>query len=177
MKNKQIISLTVALVFGFFLSALLLSRPNFVNQVSAKELAVKTDDDFDAAAALAKLRESIKGKEQEPAEKVFKNIQIFKGRPAAQVLGIMQMGFTRAISANCTYCHTPEDWSSDHKSKKQVAREMWTMTQNINNQSLKAIKNISEKATINCMTCHRGQKTPAISMPPPNPPATANPKP
>jgi hypothetical protein len=43
---------------------------------------------FDQAAALAKLREQIKGKEREPAETVFKNIQLpmFKGSPAARVL-------------------------------------------------------------------------------------------
>lgn len=177
MKRKKLLTIIIVLAFGCFLTAIFFARPTFENKVSAETFAVNfADDEFDQAAALAKLRESIKGREQEPAEKVFKNIQIFKGRPAAQVLGIMQSGFTRAINANCTYCHTPEDWSNDDKEKKQVAREMWDMTQNINNQSLKAIKNISEKATINCMTCHRGQKTPAINMPPPSPVPTIQPK-
>src|SRR5262245_7800276 len=52
---------------------------------------------FDQAAELAKLREAIKGKETEPAEKVFKNIQTLKGFPARNVLGIMEIGFSRSL--------------------------------------------------------------------------------
>lgn len=151
--------------------------PNLENRVQAETLAIKLDDDFNQDQALAKLREQIKGKEREPAETVFKNIQILKGRPAAQVLGIMQKGFSRSLGVNCTHCHAPEDWSSESKNKKQIAREMWTMQTNINSQMLKNIKNISERATINCTTCHRGQTTPALNLPPPSPSPTASPKP
>jgi hypothetical protein len=178
MKNKQrIISLAVICVFGMFLIMVFFARPNLENRVQAETLAIKLDDDFNQDQALAKLREQIKGKEKEPAETVFKNIQILKGRPAAQVLGIMQMGFSRSLGVTCTHCHTPEDWSSESKNKKQIAREMWTMQANINSQMLKNIKNISERATINCTTCHRGQTTPATNLPPPSPSPTASPKP
>jgi hypothetical protein len=125
MKNKQrIISLAVILAFGMFLMMVFFVRPNLENRVQAETLAIKLDDDFNQDQALAKLREQIKGKESEPAETVFKNIQILKGRPAAQVLGIMQMGFSRSLGVNCTHCHTPEDWSSESKNKKQIAREI-----------------------------------------------------
>ncbi len=178
MKNQQrIISLVVIFVFGCFLTAIFFARPNFEPKVNAEELTANMDDDFDQAAALAKLREQIKGKEKEPAETVFKNIQILKGRPAAQVLGIMQMGFSRSLGVTCTHCHTPEDWANEDKTKKQIAREMWTMQANINTQMLKNIKNISERATINCTTCHRGQTTPALNLPPPSPTPTATTKP
>jgi hypothetical protein len=178
MKQKQrIILLFVILIFGCFLTATFFSRPSFQTQVKAEELTINSFDDFDQAAALAKLREQIKGKEREPAETVFKNIQILKGRPAAQVLAIMEIGYSRSLGVNCTFCHTPDKWEAEDKTKKQIAREMWAMTQNINNQSLKAIKNISEKAVINCTTCHRGQSTPALNMPPPSPSPTASPKP
>lgn len=177
MKNKQrIISLALICVFGMFLMMVFFARPNFDTKVQAETLAINLDDTFNQDEALAKLREQIKGKEKEPAETVFKNIQILKGRPAAQVLGIMQMGFSRSLGVNCTHCHTPEDWSSEDKTKKQIAREMWTMQANINSQMLKNIKNISEKAVINCTTCHRGQTTPATNLPPPSPTPTANQK-
>lgn len=175
MKQKRIISLAVILVFGVFLTTMFLARPNFQNRVSAEELVVKTGDDFDQAAALAKLREAIKGKEKEPAETVFKNIQTLKGRPAAQVLAIMEFGYARSLGVNCTHCHTPDKWEDEGKTTKPVTREMAAMVAKINGDLLKGIKNINEKAVINCTTCHRGQTTPALNLPPPPSPAPAKP--
>lgn len=107
MKKKQrIISLVVIFVFGFFLTTVFLVCSNFENKVQAEILLMISGNDFDQEAALAKLREQIKGKEREPAETVFKNIQIFKGRPAGQLLAIMQMGFSRSLGINCTYPKT-----------------------------------------------------------------------
>lgn len=135
-------------------------------------------DDFDQAAALAKLREEIKGKEQEPAETVFKNIQIFKGMPAGRVLGIMQGGFSRSLGVTCTHCHTPDNWAAEDKTKKQVARDMWTMMGKINSEMLSGIKNLkSEKPAINCTTCHRGQAIPALNLPAPSPSPFVSPTP
>jgi Photosynthetic reaction centre cytochrome C subunit len=133
--------------------------------------------DFDQKAALAKLREEIKGKEREPAETVFKNIQTLKGVPAGRLLAIMEMGYSRSLGVNCTHCHTPENWASEDKNKKQVARDMAAMVTRINGEALPAIKNLSgAKPTINCTTCHRGQTVPALSLGPPPPPAnTASP--
>lgn len=185
MKQKQrLISIVTVLILGIFLTLIFSLNPKFGNKVSAKDskmqmslIVVRPDlenlnnneDEFDQDAALAKLREKIKGKEKEPAENVFKNIQILKGRPAGQVLAIMQMGFSRSLGVNCKHCHTPEDWSNEDKTKKQIAREMWAMQLNINNQMLKNIKNLSERAVINCTTCHRGQTVPAINFPDPAP--------
>ncbi|MBX7172426.1 MAG: c-type cytochrome [Pyrinomonadaceae bacterium] len=168
MKKKQrIISLIVISVF-VMLSLVVFSTPSALkNKAQAENLSA--GDDFNQTEALAKLRESIKGKEKEPAETVFKNIQTFKGRPAAQLLAIMELGYSRSLGVTCTHCHTPEDWSSESKNQKQVARDMAAMTQNINTQLLKNIKNINEKAVINCTTCHRGQVTPALNLPPPSP--------
>src|SRR5436190_20850610 len=51
------------------------------------------------------LRKQIAGHEQEPAEQVFKNIQIFKGVPAARLLLIMNRGYSHALGVNCNHCH------------------------------------------------------------------------
>lgn len=135
-----------------------------------------TQDDFDQAAALAKLREEIKGKEQEPAEAVFKNVQTLKGIRAGQLLGIMQGGFSRSLGVTCTHCHTPENWAADDKTKKQIARDMWVMSGKINGELLKNIANLkSERPTINCTTCHRGEVKPALNLPAPSPALTAKP--
>ena len=121
---------------------------------------------FDQAAALAELRKSIAGKEEAPAETVFKNIQLLKGIPAGRVLRIMELGYARSLGVNCTHCHIPGAWEKDDKPTKQVARDMAAMMRAINMQHLKEIKNLkSESPTVNCTTCHRGQTKPALNLP------------
>lgn len=161
-KIKRMISLAVIFVFAFFLTTVFLVQITAENKVKTESLQT---DDFNQAEALAKLREQIKGKEKEPAETVFKNIQTFKGRPAGQVLAIMEFGYARSLGVTCTHCHTPDKWEDEGKTTKQVTREMVAMAAKINGEMLKNIKNISEKATVNCTTCHRGQTTPALNLP------------
>ena len=82
--------------------------------------------------SIPRLREQIKGRENEPAEKVFKNVQTLKGVPAGRFLAIMEMGFARSLGVTCAHCHAPGKWESEDKTQKQVAREMWTMVGRIN---------------------------------------------
>jgi hypothetical protein len=138
------------------------------NQNSAAPPPPQTEKPFDQAQALADLRKSIAGKENEPAEKVFKNIQMFKGMPAARVLRIMELGYARSLGVTCTHCHLPGEWEKEDKPTKQVARDMAAMMTAINTQHLKQIKNLkSETPVVNCTTCHRGQTKPALNLPEP----------
>jgi len=73
---------------------------------------------FDASAAIAKLREQIKGKEKLPADQVFKNIKILKRFPAGTLLNIMRGGFSRALGVDCTHCHTPRKLGFGSKANK-----------------------------------------------------------
>ena len=127
-----------------------------------------TPAEFNQADAIARLKEQIKGKEKEPAEKVFKNIQMLKGVPAERLLAIMEMGYARSLGVTCTHCHTPEKWESEDKNTKQIARDMSAMVKTINTELLKNIKNLkSETPIVNCTTCHRGQVKPALNLPMP----------
>lgn len=117
---------------------------------------------FDQAKSIEMLKHQIKGRENVPAEKVFKNIQTLKGVPAARVLRIMELGYSRALGVTCTHCHVPGKWEAEENLKKQVARDMMKMVENINSQQLKNIKNIGDRATINCSTCHRGSVKPSL---------------
>jgi hypothetical protein len=122
---------------------------------------------FDQAVALAKLREQIKGREKEPSTAVFKNIQtpFIKSIPAARVLAVMEIGFSRSLGVTCTHCHIPGKWEADEKSQKQTARDMAAMMAKINGELLPAIKNLkSEKPTVNCTTCHRGHVKPELNI-------------
>ena len=104
------------------------------------------------------ISERIKGHENEPAEQVFKNIQRFKGVPAARLLRIMNGGYSRALGVTCTHCHVEEDFASEDKRPKRAAREMAAMHRSINEQ-LGKMQNLAskpEERAINCSTCHRG---------------------
>jgi len=135
-------------------------------QTSATPVPVTAQ--FDQKAALAKLREQIKGREREPANKVFKNIQMEGWTTASHVVAAMEMGYARSLGVDCTHCHVPEKWESDEKNTKLIAREMVAMQKTINTQLLKNIKGLKgESPTVNCTTCHRGQVVPALSLPMP----------
>jgi len=116
---------------------------------------------------IAELRKAIAGKENQPAETVFKNIQSLKGVPAERLLAVMDKGFRPALGVKCSYCHDPQNWASDDKNEKKVARKMMSMVQDINGKYLKSIEGLkSDKPAVSCATCHRGQEKPATSMEP-----------
>jgi hypothetical protein len=87
-----------------------------------------------------------------PAEQVFKNIVIFKGKTAGEVLGAMRF-INVALGVNCEFCHVHEDFSKDDKAPKLMARSMYYMTQKINNQDFSV-------PTVTCYTCHNGHQRP-----------------
>ena len=123
---------------------------------------------------------AIKGREKEPAEAVFKNIQRFKGVPAGRLPMIMSMGFSRSLGVSCTHCHVPGEWDKEDKPQKQIAREMAALADKISRELLPAIKNLdSKQPLVNCTTCHRGEVKPALNLPghPPRPPGAPAPKP
>ncbi len=111
----------------------------------------------------------IAGKEQMPAEQVYKNIQMFKGMPAARLLAIMNRGFSNSLGVSCSHCHVVGEYDREDKPTKQIARDMSGMVTTINGTLLKNIKNLkSPDAVINCGTCHNGRARPGAgsqSMP------------
>jgi hypothetical protein len=166
---QRVLKLISISVFLGFVAALFLSSGGAHSPSMASAQTLPTPAVFDQAAALAKLREQIKGKEREPAETVFKNIQLpmFKGSPAARVLAVMEMGFSRSLGVNCTHCHVPDKWESEDKLQKQIARDMAAMVSRINGELLREVKNLkSDTPTINCTTCHRGEIKPALNLAP-----------
>jgi hypothetical protein len=55
------------------------------------------------------------------AEEVFKNIEIFKGKPATQVL-IAMNAIRGNLGVSCTYCHTQFEWDKNDKPAKESTR-------------------------------------------------------
>jgi hypothetical protein len=102
----------------------------------------------------------IAGRENEPAEAVFKNIQVLKGLPAGRLLDTMR-GVSSALGTNCKKCHDTENFASDDKDDKKVARGMILMTKGINEQFLRTMPGLDKDAVVSCYTCHHGQSHPA----------------
>ena len=106
--------------------------------------------------ALADIKKMIAGREDEPAEKVFKNIEILKGKKASRLPGMMG-ALTGLLGVNCSYCHVKDKWDSDEKQAKQTARKMFRMIGTINSDFFGGQNKVS------CWTCHRGNPHPPIS--------------
>ena len=154
----------LALVASFLFSSSGSTR-NSTEMITGADV-VSANQGFDQEAKLAELRKKIAGRENEPAEAVFKNIQFLKGVPAGRLLNVMRLGYSRSLGVNCTHCHVVDEWEKDDKPTKQTARDMAQMVRTINNDLLKNIKNLkSESPVINCTTCHRGQTKPALDLP------------
>lgn len=134
-------------------------RPSTTSPASENSSTQEINDAF-----VQQISKQIVGHEQEPAGQVFKNIQldILKKTPAARLLLIMNLGYSRALGVTCEHCHVKDDFSKDDKRPKRAAREMAVMHFSIN-QQLAQMKNLEanpEGHFINCSTCHRGSIKP-----------------
>jgi hypothetical protein len=120
--------------------------------------------------SLAKLRAvyvrqvmaSIAGRENQPAEQVFKNVQVLKGITAAELVHKMDAEYSVAMSWNCTNCHrlAPQgNFASDTSTDKKRARFMQQMTNDINQNQLPKLYP-KDTPKVSCMTCHRGYNEP-----------------
>jgi len=96
----------------------------------------------------------------------------------ANILPIMR-NFSAALGTNCGYCHVwtgpglpTNDYASDEKPAKDVARTMMRMAGTINETLTANIKKPADQLTrVQCMTCHRGAAIP--TLPPPAPAGAA----
>jgi hypothetical protein len=100
------------------------------------------------------------------------NLQVFPkdiGRP--QVLQAMQ-AFSAALGVNCAHCHQfvgpndpMNDFASDTKPTKNVARAMMRMVREINPAVQKSVpsKAADQVAAVGCATCHRGAAIPVVA--------------
>lgn len=116
----------------------------------------------DRAKYTKEILESIKGKEKMAADSVFKNVKIFKGKPAEQLLRVMETGWSKALGVGCNHCHNVKDFAEE-KGDYKIAVEMVAMTNTINEDLIKKMKSYAGRQrvpTVNCSTCHRGESHP-----------------
>ena len=114
------------------------------------------------AVYVAQIMGEIAGRENQPAEQVFKNVQVLKGITAAELVRKMDKEYATPLSWNCTNCHrlaNQGNWASDTATDKKRARFMQQMTNDIN---LVTLPKLYPKDTpkVTCATCHRGYNEP-----------------
>ncbi len=114
------------------------------------------------AVYVAQIMGEIAGRENQPADQVFKNVQVLKGITAAELVHKMDKEYATPLSWNCTNCHrlaNQGNWASDTATDKKRARFMQQMTNDIN---LVTLPKLYPKDTpkVTCATCHRGYNEP-----------------
>lgn len=107
---------------------------------------------------------SIKGKEKLPAGKVFQNVQLLKDVPAARLVTMMDLGYSRALGVGCEHCHVEGAYELDDIRAKRAAREMITFMNRMNDELAKMQEIDTSEPGVNCTTCHRGYVKPALQM-------------
>jgi hypothetical protein len=114
------------------------------------------------AVYIAKVMQDIAGREDQPAEQVFKNIKVLKGITAAQLVTKMDKDYAQALSWNCTNCHrlaNQGNFASDTSNDKVRARFMQQMQNDINTVTLPKLYP-KDTPKVTCATCHRGYNEP-----------------
>ena len=87
----------------------------------------------------------------------LKNVKVLPFKKKRELVNYMKI-VTKELGVKCSFCHIPNDYTSDKKANKIVAREMIKMTQSAN--SVLANLNFKE---VSCWACHRGNRHPERS--------------
>jgi len=105
------------------------------------------------------------------ATEVHQNIQVLTDLNALELARLMNAMTTWiAPEQGCEYCHNTENLADDSKYTKLVARQMLTMTRDINANWQDHVV----ETGVTCWTCHRGQAVPSdiwFTTPPPKTPS------
>src|SRR5438874_10455441 len=94
------------------------------------------------------------------AEEVFKNVQVLKGIPVNEFLGIMGF-FSASLGKSCVDCHDSdsgwENYVADKNPNKRTARRMIEMVSSINKSFFGGAQGVT------CYSCHRGGPRPKLT--------------
>ena len=96
------------------------------------------------------------GKEDLPAEQVFKNIEILRGKPASRLPGMMRT-LNGLLGVGCTHCHVEGAWEKEEPPEKITARHMFHMIGEVNKTYFP-----DAQPGITCWTCHHGGPKPSM---------------
>ena len=93
------------------------------------------------------------------SDQVYENIQGHRDLPANGIRGVME-AYSLALGVGCEYCHVEGDWASDQMLTKLIARRMSEIEIGMESDFFES------REALSCWTCHQGQITPDLSLPP-----------
>lgn len=106
----------------------------------------------------------------------YKNLKVLPKDINKEQMDSVMHHYTASLNVKCNFCHTfnqdtkQMDWASDENKHKLIARQMATMTNDLNkkyfNHAGGAIT-LSSQLAVTCFTCHNGAKEPAVQAPQP----------
>jgi hypothetical protein len=91
------------------------------------------------------------------------NLKVLKIN-SPQEIGPIMRTFTTGLGVQCNFCHVQGNFASDDNPKKETARHMITMVNQINGGFNAAMGDT--KAHVTCFTCHRGETEPKTAPEP-----------
>jgi hypothetical protein len=94
-------------------------------------------------------------KQAPTSEQVFKNIQVFKGVPASDLIPSMEF-MSASLKYECSDCHDAKDFSVETPAK-ETTRKMVILQRDINDT------HFSGRTEVTCYTCHGGKEKPEIT--------------
>jgi hypothetical protein len=100
------------------------------------------------------------------------NLQVLpKDTPSASV-GKLMKRFEKDLGVSCSHCHVEDpqtqkfDYASDENPRKQTARVMIAMLEDINSKYLAQLGNDRRYSVpVTCGSCHQGQSSPPEFQP------------
>lgn len=86
-----------------------------------------------------------------------KNLKVLKVSHD-ELMPIMR-AFSAGLGVRCDHCHVKDDFASDANPRKEIARNMIVMAQQVNSNFPDG------KMHVTCYTCHRGETEPKTQPP------------
>lgn len=126
---------------------------------------------------------------QQQQAKKLKNIKVFPASATYEQVDHAMDQFKVDLGVKCNYCHAPDkdnpkknDLPSDDNPKKDIARQMMRMTEDMNKKYIATIKHTEQDTAmiqlVTCNTCHRGVPKPfGKPVPAPSTAPAQSPKP
>ena len=95
--------------------------------------------------------------ERKSAGEKFKNVSVLSDMPAEEMGKVMNI-ISSSLGVNCNYCHEGTNFAKEDVGRKQIGREMISMTLALNATAFEG------KAQVTCNTCHRGKPRPTDAI-------------
>ncbi|MEZ5317351.1 MAG: c-type cytochrome [Vicinamibacterales bacterium] len=91
------------------------------------------------------------------------NLQVLPKDMTGRQVSAMMQNIRRSLGVQCDHCHVggPADRAKDDNPKKEIARKMMRMVNNLNEM----MGGTTEEPKVTCFTCHRGALKPLTAAP------------